>query len=116
VSSKANLKRPSYVLAVPDAEATAAWWVDAMGFTRAFATEGWVFVRRGDCVIRLGSCPDALPPRELGDHGYFGYVEVDALDAFHAEISRNAVDVLAPPTDKPWGMREMAVATPDGIA
>jgi catechol 2,3-dioxygenase-like lactoylglutathione lyase family enzyme len=114
MSAPAELRRPRFVLAVPDADATASWWVNAMGFSRIFETEGWVFVARDACVIHLGSCPDALPPRDLGDHGYFGYVEVDSVDALFAEIGGNAVDLLFPPTDRPWGMREMGVRTPDG--
>ena len=110
----ADFRRPRFVLAVPDAQATAAWWVDAMGFARILEVPGRVFVRRCDCIIHLGSCPDALPPRDLGDHSYFGYIEVDSIDALHAEISANGVTILSPPADKPWGMREMAVRTPDG--
>ena len=114
MTEKTNLRRPSFVLAVPDAEATAIWWVTAMGFRRTFETRGWVFVQRDDCIIRLGSCPDAPSPADTGDHSYFGYVEVDAVDTYHAEISRNGVDILFAPTDRPWGMREMGVRTPDG--
>jgi catechol 2,3-dioxygenase-like lactoylglutathione lyase family enzyme len=109
-----SFEAASFVLAVPDAVATATWWVEAMGFERMFETKGWVFVRRGACVLHLGSCPDALPPHELGDHSYFAYVTVDSVDDLHAEIRGRGVDVFLPPTDRPWGAREMGVRTPDG--
>jgi uncharacterized glyoxalase superfamily protein PhnB len=62
----------------------------------------------------LGSCPDALSPSETGDHSYFGYVEVDDVDSLHQEFSLKGAIILAPPTDRPYGMREFTVATPDG--
>lgn len=114
MAQRAELGTTAFVLAVPDADVTAAWWTEAMGFERVFETPGWVFVRRGRCTLHLGSCPDALPPSAIGDHSYFAYVVVDAVDALHEEIGRANVDVISPPTDKPWGMREMGVRTPDG--
>lgn len=109
-----TLSNPRFVLAVPDASVTAAWWIDVMGFRETFRNEGWVFVQRNDCRIHLGSCPDAIAPRDLGDHSYFGYIDTEALDTFHQAIAAKGATVLSPPADKPWGMREMAVQTPDG--
>lgn len=114
MTAAAEMLRSSFVLAVPDARASAAWWVEVMGFTAMLEIEGWVFVARGACAIRLGSCPGALPPSDLGDHAYFGYVEVDGIDAYHAQIIARGAHLRFPPTDRPWGMREMAVQTPDG--
>lgn len=110
----AGVAHVHYVLAVPDVAATAAWWVDKMGFALWMEPEGWKFVRRDGCSIMLGQCPDAIPPAKLGDHQYFAYVELDDVDAYHAEIVANGVETLSGPADKPWGMREMAVSTPDG--
>jgi uncharacterized glyoxalase superfamily protein PhnB len=38
----------------------------------------------------------------------------DDVDALHAEFVRRGAIIQQPPVDRPWGMREMAVATPDG--
>lgn len=103
-----------HVLAVPDVAATAAWWTGRMGFTLWMEPDGWKFVRRGGCSIMLGECPDAIDPADLGEHQYFAYILVDDLDAYHAEIAPQGVEILSGPADKPWGMREMAVRTPDG--
>jgi len=102
-----------HVLAVPDIAATARWWVDVMGFEVWMEPDGWIFLRRGAFSLMLGECPDAIPPRDLGDHQYFAYVVMDDVDAYHAEVSARGLEV-APPQDKPWGMREMPVQTPDG--
>ena len=104
----------SHVLAVPDAMATARWWVDVMKFDALRDLGGWVFVKRGPCMIMLGSCPDAIPVPELGDHQYFGYIEFDDVDAYFAEIDQSKVDLIKPPTSEEWDMREFAVRTPDG--
>lgn len=111
---KPNMIGASFVLAVPDVDKTASWWIDVMGFEPWMEPEGWRFVRRGTCHIMLGECPDAIPPADLGDHQYFAYIYVDDLNAYHNEIKGRGVDILAGPEDKPWGMREMAVRTPDG--
>ena len=102
-----------YVLAVPDIEAAATWWTEIMGFAVWMKPEGWVYVRRCACSVMIGECPDAIPPKNLGDHSYFAYIEMDDVTAYHAEVTARGLAV-APPTDKPWGMREMIVHTPDG--
>jgi hypothetical protein len=62
----------------------------------------------------MGHCPDAMAPSATGDHSYFGYFNVDDVDALHDEfVSRGAI-ILQPPADKPHGMREFLVGTPDG--
>ncbi len=103
-----------FVLAVPDADATGRWWVDVMDFAPVVSPDGWKFVRRDNSMIMLGTCPDAMPPADLGDHSYFAYFVVEDLDDYHQEIAARGANVLKPPTDKDWGMREMAVRSPDG--
>ncbi len=76
--------------------------------------DGWRFVTRDLCRVMLGECPGSLSPSKLGDHSYFGYIEVSDLDGYFSEIAKRKALVLSPPTDKPWGMREMLVTTPDG--
>lgn len=104
----------SFVLAVPDLDATARWWVETMGFELVLEIDGWAFVQADDCLIRLGECPGALPPAAIGDHQYFGYIEIEGVDAYHDEIADAGAEILFEPVDRPWGMREMAVRTPDG--
>jgi uncharacterized glyoxalase superfamily protein PhnB len=104
----------SYVLAVPDLARASAYFRDVLGFTRQAEPPGWDFVVRDGCRVMLGECPDDMAPAELGSHSYFGYIVVDDLDAFHAEIAAKGAIIRKPPADQPWGMREMAVGTPDG--
>ena len=110
----ARITGTTYVLAVPDVTATARWWIDRLGFESWLDVEGWAFLRRDACYLRIGECPDAIPPRDLGEHQFFAYVELDDVDAFFYEITSRGVEPLFAPKDQPWGMREMGVATPDG--
>ncbi len=104
-----------HVLAVPDAEETARFFVSALGFERVpVADPGWRFVKKDGCMLMLGSCPDALPPASLGDHSYFSYLVVSDVDAYHEHLVKQGVPLAAPPANKPWGMRELALRTPDG--
>jgi len=111
--SAAKVVTQHYVLAVPDVQATATWWTEVMGFEVWMEPEGWVFVRRGGCSLMMGECPDAIAPKDLGDHSYFAYIEFDDIDAYYDEITARGAEVPKP-VDKDWGMREMIVHTPDG--
>jgi catechol 2,3-dioxygenase-like lactoylglutathione lyase family enzyme len=103
-----------YVLAVHDVKASARFYVDALGFTIAAEPPGWIFVSRDNCTIMLGECPDDMHPSELGCHNYFAYLRVDDADAWYAQLQAKGIDFLSPLADKPWGMREFGVRTPDG--
>jgi uncharacterized glyoxalase superfamily protein PhnB len=104
-----------YVLAVPDAQASAAYFINVLGFqTVPVGDAGWRFVQKDGCMIMLGSCPEAIPPRDLGDHSYFGYLVVDDADAYYQELKHRGAQFLSDPADKPWAMREFGVRTPDG--
>ena len=115
-----KILRNHYVLAVPSAQATADYFINALGFSSVpVGDEGWRFVQRDNCLIMLGSCPDAIPPRDLGDHSYFAYLVVDDADGYYREVKERGAQFLsnpsvAQPTDKPWGMREFGLRTPDG--
>ncbi|WP_416898747.1 MAG: VOC family protein [Minwuia sp.] len=103
-----------HVLAVADVAESARWWIEVMGFELWMAPDGWKFVRRGNCAIMMGECPDAIPVKDLGDHQYFAYFELDDVDAYHAEIRDRCEGILFGPQDQPWGMREMHVRSPEG--
>ena len=113
--STSDLRPHAYVLAVHDLAGSARYFVEVLGFSLDWADgDNWQVVRRGDVRIMLGRCPDALPPAELGDHSYFGFFATGDVDALHAEFAARAALILSAPADKPWGWREMAVATPEG--
>ncbi len=102
-----------HVLAVHDLRSSAKFFED-LGFTVVSKPEGWVFVKRDQCMVMLGECRDALPPGELGDHSYFGYLRVDDVDGYYQDVKVKGVKILSPIESKPWGMREFGVQSPEG--
>ena len=81
--------------------------VDAGALADAARTSGYR-------VVGVELAAGAVPMHELGDHQYFAYVTVENIDAFHAGLLRNETALRDRPTDKPWGMREFGLTTPDG--
>ena len=113
--SESGLRPHAYVLAVHDLTACAVYFIDVLGFSTEWVDgDCWHTVRRGDVRVMLGRCPDALPVAALGDHNYFGFFVTDDVDALHADFAARGALILAPPADKPWGWREIPVATPEG--
>jgi uncharacterized glyoxalase superfamily protein PhnB len=110
-----NLKPHAYVLAVHDLVGSTAYFVDVLGFSREWNdADNWQALVRDGVRLMLGRCPEALPAAELGDHSYFGFWATDNVDALHQDFAARGAIILFPPVDRPWGWREMAVATPEG--
>ena len=103
-----------YVLAVHSVGESAGFYVDKLGFQVTAEPPGWIFVRRDNCMIMLGECPDDMPASQLGCHNYFAYLRVDDVNAYHAQLQEKGVTPLSPLADEPWGMREFSIVTPDG--
>ncbi len=110
-----SLRPQAYVLAVHDLAGSTAYFIDVLGFAKDWNDgDNWQAVIRDGVRVMMGRCPDALPVKKLGDHNYFGFFASDDVDALHAEFAPRGAHILAAPADKPWGWREMAVATPEG--
>lgn len=102
------------VLAVRDLALSVNYYTRVLGLAIDFTAPGWAFLSRGSFRLMLGECGDALPANETGDHSYFVYVTVKGIDAFYDELVGNGVTLIQNLADKPWGMREFGVRTPDG--
>jgi uncharacterized glyoxalase superfamily protein PhnB len=103
------------VLAVHDLEALAGWFVDVLGCERRDPDPGnWVFCTAGEVTFMLGRCPGVPLAADIGDHSYLAYLRVEDVDAFYQRAVGHGAIILKPPRDEPWGMREMAVRSPEG--
>lgn len=104
------------VLAVRDLRISTDFFMNALGFIRDFGdgSDGWSFLSRDSYRVMLGECADERPASEIGDHSYVAYLVVDDVDGFHDELVQRGVTPKDDPADKPWGMREFALRTPDG--
>ncbi len=97
------------VLAVHNVKESARFYVDALGFSIVAEPPGWIFVKKDNCMIMLGECPNDIPPADLGCHSYFAYLRVDDASAYHAELTAKGVSGIGTIADKPWGDARISV-------
>ena len=110
----AEILTSTFVLAVNDLAASRRFYLEKLGFVEDFNVDGWAFLRRGACRLRLGHCPGAVPMAQAPDHSWFAYLHVRDAAGLYAETVRQGVEIWHELADKPWGMREFAIVTPDG--
>jgi catechol 2,3-dioxygenase-like lactoylglutathione lyase family enzyme len=103
-----------YVLAVPNVRESARFYVESLGFQIVSEPPGWILFRKDLCMIMLGECPDDARPGDLGSHSYFAYLRVNDANAYHADLTAKGVAALGAISDKPWGMCEFSISSPDG--
>ncbi|HET6952238.1 MAG TPA: VOC family protein [Acidimicrobiales bacterium] len=99
-----------------DFEAGRRWYRDVLGLhvAREYGTGGAVtgvvfFLGGGFLELVSGSSP-VDPPASVAL-----WLQVRDVDAEHARLVAAGVEVLSPPVDEPWGLRECWVADPDGV-
>lgn len=111
----ARIVNSLYVLAVRDLQVSTKYYLEALGFQKdPIDAAGWSFLSR-DCIrVMLGECKDAQPAGDLGDHSYFAYWNVEGVDDLYRELVSRGALVTSVPIDKPWGLREFGLRTPDG--
>jgi uncharacterized glyoxalase superfamily protein PhnB len=103
-----------YVLAVKDLAVSAAYFKEKLGFDLDFTAPGWEFLSFGIFKVMLGECSDEMSAEETGNHSWFAHALVENVDEVFAEFLANGAMVTSHPDDKPWGIREFGVTTPDG--
>ena len=104
------------ILNVSDLDASFEW------FTKLGLTKRWEWCPPEATKATFGGvgseghwihlCLDGQGGR--GEHGAWLTLWVDDVDAIHAICQREAFQIVEPPEDKPWGLREMHVRHPDG--
>ena len=103
------------VLAVRDLELSTRYYIDVLGFRKdPINAEGWSFLTRDTFRVMLGECPDERPAAELGNHSYFAYWNVEGVVELYRELVAKGAMVSSAPVNKPWGLREFGLRTPDG--
>lgn len=103
-----------HVLAVKDLAVSAAYFKEKLGFELNFTAPGWEFLTFGDFKVMLGECSDALWAHETGDHSWFAHALIENVDEVYEELIGRGAEIISKIENKPWGIREFAVKTPDG--
>lgn len=103
------------VLAVRNLAVSTRYYMDVLGFQRdPIDAEGWSFLMRDSFRVMLGECVDERPAGELGNHSWYAYWNVEGVDDLYKEFVSKGAMVLSAPVNKPWGLREFGLSTPDG--
>jgi predicted enzyme related to lactoylglutathione lyase len=109
VLSSRVLVRPS------DFGAGLAWYRDVLGLPiyREYGHGGRVtgvvfFLGGGFLELVSGGSP-------VSGNGAALWLQVRSVDAEHERLAAAGVEILSPPVDEPWGLRECWVADPDGV-
>jgi catechol 2,3-dioxygenase-like lactoylglutathione lyase family enzyme len=111
----AHIVQSRFVLAVRDLAVSTKYYVEVLGFTKEpIDAPGWSFLARDTVRVILGECRDATPAGELGDHSYFAYWNVEGVDDLYREFASKGAILSSAPSNKPWGLREFGLKTPDG--
>lgn len=100
------------ILNVSDIQQSFAWF-EKLGFKKNWdwgEPPDFGAVGSGACEIFL--CENGQGGR--GEHGAWISLWVDDVDAVHKDCIARGMEVVCPPEDYPWNVREMAVRHPDG--
>ena len=97
------------VLHVDDVEATASWYRDVLGFTWDYGDAQYAVVWRDNSAVHLVCSAGGAPA------GVHLFQWVRDVDACHRELRERGAEVLEPPTDRPYGIRELRVRDPNGV-
>jgi uncharacterized glyoxalase superfamily protein PhnB len=103
-----------HVLAVKDLDAAEKYFVEKLGFTVWMRPEGWSFLKLDAFLLMVGHCKDDISARETNNHSYFAYVNCEGIDELYAQYQERGVTFIQRIANKPWGLREFGVATPEG--
>jgi uncharacterized glyoxalase superfamily protein PhnB len=103
-----------HVLAVKDLRVESDYYIERLGFDRDFTAPGWEFLSFGDFKVMLGECADEMTAEETGNHSWFAHALVENVDEVYGEFIDRGAKILTPIGDRPWGIRDFSVVTPDG--
>nr|WP_154223081.1 VOC family protein [Marinicella rhabdoformis] len=101
-------------MAVNDLEQSERYFIEKLGFKLRFRVDGWSFISLQDFHVMLGHCADEVPARETNNHSYFAYVNCEDIDALFQQYKAASVQFVQEVADKPWGLREFGISTPEG--
>lgn len=109
-----KVSKTQHVLAVNDLDASEAYFVEKLGFTLRSRIGGWSFLSLDNFHLMVGHCEGEMPAWETNNHSYFAYVNCEGIDDLFKQYKARGVNFVQEIADKPWGLREFGVVTPEG--
>ena len=108
------------VLLVENVARAATYYHDKLGFdvdSYDRLPEHYAYAQRDNCWVHLAHWEGVRRPpnRELVPPDMFDlYIYVDDVDALHEELGGRGADILNPPVNTEYGLREIRVRDPHG--
>ena len=98
------------ILHVKDVRASIDHYVNVLGFKKDWEWENPpTFASVSRDHVSIFFCQGAQ-----GNAGTWMSIFVDDVDELHEEYKKSGATIRQPPTNFPWGMREMNIEDPDG--
>ncbi|MCX5041739.1 VOC family protein [Aldersonia sp. NBC_00410] len=107
ILSSRTLLRPA------DYERTLAFYRDALGLAIAREYPGGTVFFAGQSLIEVAAHGGSTGPNNF--QGAF-WLQVRDIAAAQSELERNGVEIDRPAKQEPWGLHEMWITDPDGVA
>ena len=95
------------ILASLNLDETTAFYQQRLGFEPRLRTDDYLIVERDSCEIHFWCCTE----RHIAENTSC-YLRGDTR-SLHADFAHRGL-ALAPPVERPWGMREFYVIDPHG--
>jgi uncharacterized glyoxalase superfamily protein PhnB len=109
-----KVTKTQHVLAVNDFNSALQFFTEKLGFTLENTIGGWAFLHLDSFYLMVGDCHGEVPARETNNHSLFAYVNCDGIDELYSQYQARGVQFRQAIADKPWGLREFEVETPEG--
>ena len=109
-----TVKKTQHVLAVNDLDASEKYFIEKLGFTLKSRIGGWSFLSLDNFHLMVGHCQGEMLAKDTNNHSYFAYVNCEGIDELYGEYRERGVEFIQRISDKPWGLREFGVVTPEG--
>lgn len=106
--------KAQHVLAVNDFDPAVKYFTDKLGFTLDNTIGGWAFLHLDNFYLMVGDCQGEVPAKETNNHALFAYVNCEGIDELYEQYKERGVQFNQKISDKPWGLREFGIETPEG--
>ena len=99
------------VFQVADLAASLQHYTEILGFSLDFRFGDYAGVQLGEVCLHL--CGHTIHQRPIGGGTVYIFC-AEPVETYHAELVRRGANLIAPPRDYAYGMRDFIVADPDG--
>ncbi len=109
-----KVAKTQHILAVNDFDSALKYFTEKLGFTLGNIIGGWAFLNLDNFYLMVGDCQGEVPAKDTNNHSLFAYINCEGIDDLYKQYQQQDVQFKQRIADKPWGLREFEVETPEG--